>query len=86
MLCKLKCVLLNTYKKLKTSCIITFFWFFLKDEEFVSKAISDSSINLDKFPTNKIRQFAKKMEASKATMHHIKKVGSDPQVAQINLM
>ena len=39
------------------------FWFFLKDEEFVPKTISDSNIDLDKFPTSKVRQLAKKMES-----------------------
>ena len=63
-----------------------FFWFFLKDEEFVSQTINDSSVNLDKFPTSKVRQLAKKNEALKQTVHHIKQVASDPQVAQINLM
>ena len=62
------------------------FWFFLKDKEFVSKAINDSSIDLEKFPASKVRQRAKKMEASKATAHHIKHITSDPQVAQVNLM
>ena len=62
------------------------FWFFLKDEEFVSKTINDTSIDLDKFPASKVRQLAKKMEASKATAWHIKKVASDPTVAQINLV
>ena len=62
------------------------FWFFLKDEEFVSKTINDSSIDLEKFRASKVMQLAKKMEASKATVHHIKQVESDPQVAQINLM
>ena len=45
------------------------FWFFLKDEEFVSKTINDSNIGLDKFPMSKVRQLAKKMEGSKATAH-----------------
>ena len=62
------------------------FWFFLKDEEFVSKTINDSNIDLDKFPASKVRQLAKKMESSKASTRHIKQVASDPQVAQINLM
>ena len=38
------------------------FWFFLKD---------DSNIELNKFPTSKVRQFAKKMESSKVTGGHI---------------
>ena len=41
------------------------FWFFLKDEEFVSKTINDSNIDLYKFPASKVRQHAKKMESSK---------------------
>ena len=57
------------------------FWFFLKDEEFVSKTINDSSIDLDKFPASKVRQFAKKMEASVATVCHIKQVECGPQMA-----
>ena len=62
------------------------FWFFLKDEEFVSKFINDSSIDLDKFPASKVRQHAKKMEASKVTVHLIKQVKSDLQAAQISLI
>ena len=50
------------------------FWFFLKDEEFVSKIINNSSIDLEKFPMSRSRQLAKKMETSKATAHHIKQV------------
>ena len=62
------------------------FWFFLKDEEFVSEAMDDSSVDLDIFPASKVRQLAKKMEASKAIVHYVKQVPSDPQVVQINLM
>ena len=62
------------------------FCFFLKGEEFVSKTINDSNIYMEKFPASKVRQLAKKLEASKATVHHIKQVASDPKVAQINLM
>ena len=62
------------------------FWFFLKDEEFVSKTINDSSIDLDKFPSSKVRQLAKKMESSKVTTRNIKQVASDLQVAQSNVM
>ena len=62
------------------------FWFFLKDGEFVSKTINDSNMHLDKCPTSKIRQPAKKMESSKVTARTIKQVASDPQVVQINLM
>ena len=62
------------------------FWFFLHDEEFVSKTISDGSVDLDKFPASKVRQLAKKLESSKATVRHIKQVAGDLQAAQINLL
>ena len=62
------------------------FWFFLHDEEFVSRTISDGSIDLDKFPTSRVCQLAKRMESSKATVYHIKQVAGDPQAAQINLL
>ena len=57
------------------------FWFFLRDEEFVSKTISDGSVDLEKFPTSKVRQLAKKLESSKATACHIKQVAGDLQAA-----
>ena len=62
------------------------FWFFLRDEDFVSKTISDGSVDLEKFPASKVRQLAKKLESSKATACHIKQVAGDPQAAQINLL
>ena len=62
------------------------FWFFLRDEEFVSRTISDGSVDLDKFPASRVRQLAKKLESSKATVHHIKQVAGDPQAVQINLL
>ena len=62
------------------------FWFFLKDEEFLSKTINDSNIDLDKFPASKVRQLTKKTESSKSTAKHIKAVASDPQAAHVNLM
>ena len=52
----------------------------------MSKTINDSSIDLDKFPTSKVRQLAKKMEAPKATAHHMKQVASNSQATQSNLM
>ena len=58
----------------------------MRDEEFVSKTISDGSVDLEKFPASKVRQLAKKLESSKATVHHIKQVAGDPQAAQINLL
>ena len=62
------------------------FWFFLHDEEFVSKTISDGSVDLEKFPASKVRQLAKKLESSKATACHIQQVAGDPQADQINLL
>ena len=62
------------------------FWFFLKDEDFVSRTINDGSVNLDKFPASRVHQLAKKYESSKATTRHIKQVSGEPQVSQINLL
>ena len=62
------------------------FWFFLHDEDFVSKTINDGNVDLDKFPTNKVRQLAKRMESSKATACNIKQVAGDTQAVQINLL
>ena len=54
------------------------FWFFLRDEDFVSRTISDGSINLDKLPTSRLCQLAKTLESSKATARHIKQVSGKP--------
>ena len=54
------------------------FWFFLRDEDFVSRTISDGSIDLDKFPASRVCQLAKKLESSKATARHIKQVPGEP--------
>ena len=62
------------------------FWFFPKDEDFVSKTINDSNIDFDKFPASKVRQLAKKLESSKSTAKHIKQVSHEPQAAKVNLM
>ena len=62
------------------------FWFFLYDEEILSKTINDSNVDLEKFPANKVRWLAKKMQSSKATVGHIKQVACDQQAAQINLI
>ena len=62
------------------------FWFFLYDEEFVSRTINDENVDLDKFPASKMRQLVKRMESSKTTACHIKQVAGDPQAAQINLL
>ena len=58
------------------------FWFFLRDEDFVSRTISD----LDIFPASRVWQLAKKLESSKATTRHIKQVSGEPQATQINLL
>ena len=62
------------------------FCFFLRDGEFVSKTINDSSIDLEKFPASKVRQLAKRLESSKSTARHITKMSSDPQTTQVNLL
>ena len=62
------------------------FWFFLCDEDFLSRTITEGSVDLDKFPASRVRQLVKKIKSSKATACHIKQVTGDPQVAQINLM
>ena len=82
---KLKCLLSSTHQKLQVSCT-DIFWFFLKDEDFVSKTINGSNIDLDKFPASKVRQLAKKMESAKSTTRPIIAIASDPQAAQVNLM
>ena len=62
------------------------FWFFLHDKDFVLRTIMEGSIDLDRFPTSRVCQLAKKFESSKANMWHIKQVASDPKATQINLM
>ena len=62
------------------------FWFLLRGEEFISKTINEYNIDLEKFPGSKVRQLAKKLESSKSTARHIKKMSSDPQATQVNLL
>ena len=57
------------------------FGFFLRHEEFISRTISDGSVDLETFPTSKVQQLAKKLESSKSTACHIKQVAGDPQAA-----
>ena len=59
--------------------------FFLWDEEFVSKAINDSNIDLNTLPASKARQLAKKMESSKSTAKHIKQVTNELHATQVHL-
>ena len=62
------------------------FWLFLRDEEFVSRTISEGIVDLEKLPASMVRQLAKRLESSKATACHIKQVAGDPQATQINLL
>ena len=62
------------------------FWFFMKDEDFVTKTINKGNVDIQKFPASKVRQLAKKMESSKGTAKHIRQVAGDLPVAQIQLM
>ena len=63
-----------------------FCFFFLHDEDFVSKTINEGSVDLDKFPASKVCQLAKKYESSKATARHIKQVTGEMQATQIHFM
>ena len=62
------------------------FWFFMKDEDFLTKTINEGNVDIQKFPASKVRQLAKKMESSKATAKHIWQVAGDLPAAQIQLM
>ena len=62
------------------------FWFFPKNEEFVSKTINDSNIDLEKCLASKVRQLAQKLESSKSTARHIMKMSNDPQTVHTNLL
>ena len=86
MLYKHKLIWPNTHKKLQKFYKETFFWFFLKDEEFVSRTINDSNLDLDKFPASKVRQLAKKLESSKSTAKYIKQASNEPHATQVHLL
>ena len=62
------------------------FWFFLKDEAFVSKTLNEGHVELSKCPASAVRQLAKKMESTQATAKHMKQVASDPQAVRGNLL
>ena len=62
------------------------FWFFMKDENFLSKTINEGSVDLEKFPANRVHYLAKKMESFNVTARHMGQVAGDPQVAEINLL
>ena len=59
------------------------FWFFMKDEDFVTKTFNEGNVDIQKFPASKVHQLAKKMESSKATAKHIRQVAGDLPAAQI---
>ena len=52
----------------------------------MSRTTTKGSVDLQKFPTSRVRQLAKKIESSKAKAHHIKQVAGDQQATQINLL
>ena len=62
------------------------FWFFLKDESFVSKTLNEGHVELSKVPASTVHQLAKKMESSQATAKHMNQVARDPQAVQVNLL
>ena len=62
------------------------FWFFLHDEDFVSKTINEGNVDLDKFPASKVGQLVKKCKRSKATARHIMLGAGEMQATQIHLM
>ena len=62
------------------------FWFFMKDEDFVTKTINECNVDIQKFLASKVQQLAKKMVSSKATAKYIRQVAGDLLAAQIQLM
>ena len=56
-------------------------------KDFMSRTITEGSVDLDKFPACRVKTAGKKkFESSKTTVHHIKQVAGDLQATQINLM
>ena len=62
------------------------FWFFLKEESFVSKTLNEGHVELSKIPASTMCQLAKEIESSQATAKHMKQVTRDPQAVQVNLL
>ena len=62
------------------------FWFFMRDEDFVTKTINEGNVDIQKFPASKVCQLAKKIESSKVTAKHIRQAAGDLPAAQIQLM
>ena len=60
------------------------FWFFMRDEDFVTKTINEGNVDIQKFPASKVCQLAKKMESSKATAKHIRQVAGTHQQPRCN--
>ena len=58
----------------------------MKDEDFVTKTISEGNVDIQKFSASKVRQLAKKMQSSKANAKHIRQVAGDLPAAQTQLM
>ena len=58
----------------------------MKDKDFVTKTINEGNVDIQKFPASKVRQLAKKIESSKATVKHIRQVAGDLPAAQVHLM
>ena len=54
-------------------------WFYLKDEDFMSKALNKGCADLKQYSASKVYQLAKKLESSKATARHIKLATGNPQ-------
>ena len=50
------------------------FWFFLRDEEFVSKTINDRNIDLNKFPASKVHKLSKTMKVLKLQLSTLNKL------------
>ena len=85
MLFKHRSILQNMQLKQLRSYIETYFGF-SSGRRNLSVKINDSNIDLEKFPSSKVRQLAKRLESSKSTARHIKKMSSDPQATQVNLL
>ena len=64
------------------------FLFFLNDEDFISKTLSEIGNDSRRYTAAMARQAAKKAETSKSTAQHIKRGVSvnDPQASQVNML
>ena len=58
----------------ETAAILTrdIFWFFMTDNEFIVRTITEGNTDLAQYPAAEVQQMAKKLESSKATAKHIK--------------